>query len=128
MPQPILINLRDSNNFFKSGSSVDNFDQHGKMVIIFQNPGNGVAYLFDTTWGTILKESTNLLTFPVDEHSRMFIDRLPGMFPWLLNYLSTGSTDVSQLTPEAKKQLAEDIQFYDVKNLLPLLPQLSQYK
>ncbi|PRP83384.1 hypothetical protein PROFUN_09412 [Planoprotostelium fungivorum] len=126
MPTPISINLRDSNNFFRSGSSVESLDMHSKLVIIFQNPNNGEPFVFDTHWGVVLKEPSNLLTFPVDEHSRMFVDRQPGAFSWILSYLQTGNVDITPLNPQQRKLLADDIVAFDMKGLMNLLPQLQQ--
>jgi len=50
-----------------------------------------------------------------DEDGEYFIDRSPKCFRNILDYLLTGKLDTSPLTSSEKKQLTEDLDYYQIK-------------
>jgi len=50
-----------------------------------------------------------------DEDGEYFIDRSPKCFRTILDYLLTGKLDTSPLTSSEKKQLTEDMDYYQIK-------------
>jgi hypothetical protein len=74
-------------------------------------------FIFNTTWGTLLKDVSKLLTYPVDEHNRVYIGREPGMFSIILKYLETGELNIKNLSDEEKQRLKEDIIFFELKGM-----------
>ncbi|PRP85931.1 hypothetical protein PROFUN_06053 [Planoprotostelium fungivorum] len=119
-----VISLRDSDNFFRSASS-DTLSTLGRVVIIFHH--NGEHTLYNTDWGTIMKDTSSLMTFHVDEHSRMLIERPPRSFPLILSYLETGHLDTTALTEQQKMILMEDVEFFGMRRLEKMLSERSEF-
>eukprot|EP01117_Protostelium_nocturnum_P020796 TRINITY_DN9576_c0_g1_i1.p2 TRINITY_DN9576_c0_g1~~TRINITY_DN9576_c0_g1_i1.p2 ORF type:complete len:144 (+),score=47.12 TRINITY_DN9576_c0_g1_i1:119-550(+) len=126
--RPLSISLRDSNEFFKSGSSEGlDFIKKQKIVVIFRQPEKPEEqYIFNTNWEAILKDVSNLLTFQIDEHNRLYIDRLPRSFPHILSYLESGTLDFSALNEEERRILKEDVEFFQFRNLQEVIKGSSQ--
>ncbi|PRP88542.1 hypothetical protein PROFUN_02953 [Planoprotostelium fungivorum] len=115
-----LITIRDKDNFFRS-ASFETFHDMSRIVVIFRCDASDQHTTFNTDFATLMNDTSRIMTYHVDEHNRMFIDRAPRSFGLILSYLETGKLNASEMTGEQKLMLVEDVEFFHIRGLRKLI-------
>jgi len=103
----------------------DKMELHLDPTIIEINVGGEV---FMTSLQTLQREVSVLTGVPPrhDKDGRMFIDRDPTYFRWILNYLRDGYLVAVPPTQQERLELLQEARWYHIAGLITLLEQQQQ--